>query len=92
MYYIYNNLPKNKSISRIYPNIDNVLTYLSNSTKTPLKKVKDIKSVETIGEKGFFIEYKGKGNCGKKDTYEVNDVSERDEIIGKLNILTVICA
>ena len=81
MYYIYNNLPKNKQ-NGIFNK------FFGEKTKKPLRKIKDIKSCGIVDKKKFYIEMKKNDTEEqKKMIFEVKDVNTRNEILAKLQFL-----
>lgn len=81
MYYIYNNVPKNKQ-NGIFNK------FFGEKTKKPLRKIKDIKSCGIVDKKKFYIEMKKNDTEEqKKMIFEVKDVNTRNEILAKLQFL-----
>ena len=81
LYYIYNNIPKNKS-NGIFNK------FFGEKTKKPMRKIKDIKNIGVIDNHKFFILMKkNETEEEKKMVYEVKDINTRNEIMAKLQFL-----
>ena len=81
MYNLYNNLPKK--------NNSGIINIIFKETKTPIRKIENIRECIAVGKNGFYIDIKEEDNIEKikKLKYEAKSSDKRDEIVDKINFL-----